>query len=145
MSSWINNPLIALLKARGLISDLQLEEMSEEHARSGKPVGQILADFGIMDLDAQLQFIAEFLGTEIVDLRELELTPEVLKAVPSTSARMYQCLPLVDYGSALRVTLADPLNPAIIDELGYVLRKEIQIVVADPAQIRTAIEKYYGG
>ena len=141
----MTNPLIALIKERGLIDDLQLEEVAEEHARSGKPVGQILADFGIMDLDTQLQVIAESLGTEVVDLRELELTPEVLKLVPSTSARMYQCLPLADYGSALRVTLADPLNPAMIDELGYVLRKEIQQVVADPAQIRSAIEKYYGG
>ncbi|MBI3191842.1 MAG: pilus assembly protein PilB, partial [Pedosphaera parvula] len=145
MASLLNHPLIALIKERGSIDDLQLEEVSEEHARSGKPVGQILADFGIMDSETQLQIIAEHLGTEVVDLREIELTPEVLKIMPPSSARMYQCLPLADYGSSLRVTLADPLNPAMIDELGYVVRKEIQVVVADPAQIRNAIEKYYGG
>jgi len=145
MASLLTNPLIALIKERGLIDDLQLEEVSEEHARSGKPVSQILADFEIMDLETQLQVVAEHLGTEVVDLRDVELTPEVLKIVPSTSARMYQCLPLEDHGSSLRVAMADPLNPALSDELAYVVRKEIQVVVADPAQIRTAIEKYYGG
>jgi type IV pilus assembly protein PilB len=30
-----------------------------------------------------------------------------------------------------------------IDELGYVVKKDIQLVVADPAQIAKAIEKYY--
>jgi type IV pilus assembly protein PilB len=45
--------------------------------------------------------------------------------------------------STLQVALADPLNVGRIDELGYVVKKDIQLVVADPAQIAKAIEKYY--
>jgi len=143
MPAQTNDPLIALLKERGLIDDLQLEEVMEEHTRSGKLIGTILADFGIMDTETQLQIIAEYLGTEVVDLREVEFKPETLKTIPASSARMYQCLPLEDYGSTLKVALADPMNPSIADELAYVIRKEIQPVVADPAQIQAAIEKHY--
>jgi type IV pilus assembly protein PilB len=143
MAAQTHDPLIALLKERGMIDDLQLEEVMEEHTRSGKPIGTILSDFEIMDVETQLQLIAEYLGTEVVELRDVELKPEVLKAIPASSARMYQCLPLEDYGSTLRVALADPMNPAIADELAYVIRKEIQAVVADPNQIRAAIEKHY--
>ena len=44
-------------------------------------------------------------------------------------------LAVADYGSSLRLALADPLNPAMIDELGFSIGREVQIVVADPAQI----------
>ncbi len=143
MAGPINDPLIALLRDRGMLDDLQLEEVTEEHNRSGKPFGTILADFDIMDVDTQLQLIAEYMGTEVIDLRDFELKPEVLKSIPASSARMYQCLPLEEFGSTLKVALADPMNPSIIDELGYVVKKEIQPVVADPNQIKSAIEKHY--
>lgn len=144
MASDFNDPLIALLKERGLLDDLQLEEVLEEHTRSGKPVSTILADLEIMDVDTQLQIIAEYLGTEVVDVRDLEIAPEVLKLIPASSARMYQCLPLEDYGSSIKIAVADPMNPSIIDELGYVVRKEIQSVIANPSEITKAIDRYYG-
>ena len=43
----------------------------------------------------------------------------------------------------MQVALVDPLNPGRIDELGFVVKKDIQLVVADPAQIQKAIEKFY--
>ncbi len=138
------NPLLSLIKEQGLIDDLQMEEVLQEHTRSGKPPGQILQDFEIMDMPTQLQILADHLGTEVVSLEDLELSPEVLKAIPSSFARMYQCLPLAVHDSSVRVTLVDPLNPMVLDELGFMLRKEIHAVVADPVQIHKAIDKYYG-
>src|SRR5208283_3652443 len=48
------------------------------------------------------------------------------------------------YDSTVQLALCDPLNPAMIDELGYVIRKEIVPVVADPGEIERAVSKYYG-
>jgi len=137
-------PLMALIQEQGLVDDLQLEEVVQEHTRSGKPVIQLLQDFGLLDLETILQIMASHLGTEVVELRELELTPEILQTVPATAARMHQCLPVAVHGSTVRVALSDPLNPAAIDELGYMTGKEVQVVVADPAQIEKAINKHYG-
>ncbi|MHB8522671.1 MAG: GspE/PulE family protein [Limisphaerales bacterium] len=144
MAEFVSHPLLALIKERGLVDDLQLEEVFQEHTRSGKPISQVLQDFGLLDIEAQLQIVAEHLGTEVADLRDRDIPPEVLKAVPPESARMYQCVPLAIHGNTLQVALADPLNPAVIDELGFVVRKEIQVVVADPAQIEKAVSKFYG-
>jgi len=139
----ISNPLLSLVKEQGLIDDLQYEEVSGEFKRTGKPVMQILQDFGIMDLDAVLQAIANHLSAEVVTVRESELNPEVLQTVPAKTARMYQCIPVGVSGSTVRVALVDPLNPARVDELGFVLKRDIQLVVADPAAIEKAIEKFY--
>lgn len=139
----ISNPLLALIKDRGLIDDLQLEEVMQEQTRTGKPIGQILQDFGLVDAYTQCQLMAEHLGTDVVEIRESDITPEVVATVPAATARMLQCLPVALYGSTLQVAFANPLNPEVIDELGFTVGKEIQVVVADPAQIEKAINKFY--
>ena len=126
------------------MDDLQLEEVAQEHTRSGKSVIQTLQDFGLLDLETILQLMADHLGTEVVELRDLELTSEVLQTVPASAARMHQCIPVAVFGSSVRIALADPLNPSVIDELNYLTGKEVQVVVADPAQIEKAINKSYG-
>jgi len=143
MPEAISNPLLNLIKERGLMDDLQIEEVIQENNRSGKPVDQILNDFGVLDIDSQLQIIADHLGTEVVQIQESEITPEMLELIPATTARMYQCVPVADFGTTLRVALVDPLNPGVIDELGFVVKKEVQIVVADRSQIEKLISKLY--
>src|SRR5260221_5050730 len=144
MSDITSNPLLALVKERNLIDDLQLEEILQEQARSGKTVSQILQDFELVGMDTQLQIIAEHLSTEVVNLSDLELTPELIKSIPAATARMYQAVPVGLHGSLLQVALADPLNPATIDELSYIVGKEIQLVVGDPRVIEKIIGKHYG-
>ncbi|HNQ89856.1 MAG TPA: ATPase, T2SS/T4P/T4SS family [Verrucomicrobiota bacterium] len=143
MAETISHPLLAIIRERGLIDDMQYEEVTAEHTRSGRPVHAILMDYGLMDMDTQLQLIAEYLGTEVVILNESEMTPEVIEAVPAATARMYQCVPVAVYGSAVRIAMVDPLNPAVVDEMSYSLGKEVQLVVADPGQVEKFIQKYY--
>ncbi len=143
MAEVISHPLIGIIRERGLIDDMQLEEVTAEQERTGRPLSEILVDYGLIDNETQLQLIAEYLGTEVVNLGEVEFTPELLEAVPAATARMYQCLPVGLYGDTLRVALVDPLNAGMVDELGFSTGKQVQVVVADPAQITKLIEKNY--
>jgi len=137
-----SNPLLALIKELSLIDDLQYEEVLGEFKRSGKPVSQILQDFGVMDLDTILQVMADHLGTQVVKL-DRDLPPDLIKLFPANTARMYQCLPVNLNNGTLQVALVDPLNPSRADELGFLVKKDIQLVVADPVQIQRSIDKYY--
>jgi type IV pilus assembly protein PilB len=143
MSDIISDPLLSLIKEQNLIDDLQYEEVEGEVGRSGKPVIQILQDLGIMDLATILQLEADALSTEVISLSQRELTPDIIAAVPAATARMYRCIPVGVYGSTVQIAPADPLDPRHIDELGFVVKRDIQVVVADPAEIEKAIEKYY--
>jgi type IV pilus assembly protein PilB len=143
MSEEISNPLLSLIKDRGLVDDLQYEEVLGEFKRSGKPAIQILQDFGVMDLDTILHVLADHLGTQVVTVNDRDITPEVVSSIPANSARMYQCMPVGLSGSTLQVALVDPLSPGRVDELGFVVKREMQLVVADPAAIQKALEKFY--
>src|ERR1044071_2073329 len=142
MPEEVHSPLLSLIKERSLIDDLQYEEVSDEFKRSGKPVIQILQDFGIMDLDSILQAMADHLGTEVVPFREMDLSPQVIQSVPPNTARMYECLPLNLENGTLKLALVDPLNPSRIDEFGFLIKKDLKVVVADPVAITKAIEKF---
>src|ERR1051326_4562181 len=94
MPEEISNPLLSLIKEQSLVDDLQFEEVLAEFKRSGKPVIQILQDFGVMDLDSVLQAMADHLGTKVVTFRELNLSQQLLQTIPANTVRMYECLPL---------------------------------------------------
>ncbi|MBL9137166.1 MAG: Flp pilus assembly complex ATPase component TadA [Verrucomicrobiales bacterium] len=145
MSDSVSSPLLSLVKERGLLDDLQFEEVTQEVQRSGKPVSEVLSDFGILDKDSQLQVIADHLGTEVVDLRNWAPDEATLKAVSAATAKTYQCIPFALHGTTLQLALADPLNPAALDELGFSISYEIVPVVADAKAIQQAIDKHYGG
>jgi len=143
MADEIINPLLSLVKEQGLIDDLQYEEVSGEFKRTGKTVAQILQDSGVMDLDAILQAMSNQIGAPVVTLNERSISPELLQLIPAKTAHMCQCLPVALEGSTLQVALVDPLNVSRVDELGFLVKKDIQLVIADPAQVQKAIEKFY--
>jgi type IV pilus assembly protein PilB len=144
MADEILNPLLALIKEQSLIDDLQFEEVVGEHKRAGTPVIQILQDFGIMDLDTILQVEANYLGAQVVSLKDFNLTQDLLRTIPANTARMYRCIPISLQDNTLQVAFVEPLYPARVDEVGFTVRKEIQPVVADPAEIEKLIERNYG-
>jgi type IV pilus assembly protein PilB len=143
MAEEVSSPLLSLVRELGLIDDLQYEEVSSEFKRSGTPVIQLLQDFGIMQLDDVLQVMANYLGTRVVSLRDIRLTPELLQTIPANVARMYQCLPVGNENGTVQVALADPLDPGRPDEIHFAIKKDIQVVVADPLDIEKAIDQHY--
>src|ERR1041385_1929181 len=144
MADEIQNPLLALIKEQNLIDDLQYEEVVAEHKRAGASIIQILQDFGIMDIDSILHVVANHLGAEVISLKDRDFSPQLLKAIPGNTARMYRCVPVAMADSTLQVAFEDPLNPARVDELAFIVKKEIQPVVANPAEIEKIIERHYG-
>src|SRR5262245_2857366 len=103
MAEEISNPLLALVKEQSLIDDLQYEEVVGEFKRSGKPVFQILQDFGIMDADSILEVMGNYLGAEVVTLKGRDLPAQLIGTIPPNTAKMYRCVPFEQNDGTLRV------------------------------------------
>src|ERR1035441_6948983 len=144
MAEDISNPLLALIREQGLIDDLQYEEVVAELKRSGAPVVQLLQDFGIMKLDDILHVIAGHIGADVVSLKDREFPPELLQTVPAKVAHMYHCLPIAVNNGTVQVALADPLDATRADEIHFAIKRDVQIVVADPDEIKKTIDRLYG-
>ncbi|UDQ97840.1 GspE/PulE family protein [Lentisphaerota bacterium WC36G] len=121
----------------------QMTEVIEEQERTGKPLAEVLVNYEIISNDKILELIAENLGTEVIDLTQVELTPDVLGLVDPDQARTYGLIPLAFDGSTLTVTYKNPLDYQTADELSFSLGYDIFLMIASEEQIDAAIEKYY--
>jgi type IV pilus assembly protein PilB len=133
-----------ILEEQKVLSPQQIQEVMEEHDRTGKSVAQVLVDFGLLTMDELYQMVARHLGAEYLSIENLAVPSEVVKAIPGGAARMYGAFPIRLDGRALHVALVDPLNPQAVDELTFLLDKDIHIVVAPVEQIQKRIQESYG-
>ncbi len=138
------DPVLDLAIANGLIDKQQAQDLREEKGRSGKSIRRLLIDDGFASEDELLQMMAAYQGSEVVDLTKIVLPSEVLKSVPASVARMYNVVP-VQMGAG-SVTLATPtiIDPTAMDEIMFVLAKDVSFVMAREGDIRARVTEFYG-
>lgn len=123
----------------------QMQEVEEEFERTGKPLKEILVNFGILTEEQILEIVANNLGTDVVDLSKVDLEKKIVKMIDGDTVRMLGVVP-VSYdedGDTLTVAIRNPLNYQVMDELRFILSKDVNVVVASEEQIDKFIEKYY--
>jgi len=137
--------LLPFLEEQSLLTAEQAREISEEQARTGKPVETIVANFGILQMSQLLEKISDRLGLPLVpDLTGTELSPELLAKIPPQTARNLGALPLATDGATLTVALVDPLNAQAIEDLRFASGMEVVQVVVPPEQVQPLVERHYG-
>ena len=138
--------VIDLLVSRGLIDDSQRQEYISAVYESEHDVTQAVEDLGVIQRDQLFHLVAQDIGGEYYDLADFEPAPQVLRAVPAGTAKLYQAFPIQFLDEGLQVAIANPLDPQNLEELGFTLNQQIIPAVAPPEQISALIEThYYGG
>ncbi len=138
------DPLLQQLFDEQLITPKQAEELLDEHERMGKPIRELLIDLDIMTEEGVLEAIARQLGTEVVDIVHKEIPNEVIRTVPASVARMYNVVPIRMDSHSIEFATFDVLSPEVIDELAFVLTREVTFVVAKEADIKGFLNQFYG-
>ena len=72
----------------------QAEDVLSEVELNGKTVAQAMIDGGFIDEHGFYQTIANGLGTDLIDLAERDIAPEILRLIPSGLARLHGFLPV---------------------------------------------------
>jgi type IV pilus assembly protein PilB len=122
----------------------QAEDVLSEVELNGKTVAQAMIDGGFIDEHSFYQTIANGLGTDLMDLAERDIAPEILRLIPSGLARLHGALPVELSGTTLRVALVDPFDLHAAEDLRFALGKDIHVVVSPPDQIEDLIKQHYG-
>src|SRR5947208_15125118 len=79
----------------------QAEDVLSEVELNGKTVAQAVLDGGCIDEPGFYQTIANGLGTDVVELSERHMEPEILRSIPSRLDRFRGCLPCQQGATAL--------------------------------------------
>jgi type IV pilus assembly protein PilB len=143
MEGILTSPLLSLIAERQLADLQDLEAIQGEHNMSGAAIPKLLHDQGVLDTASQLELLAEYLGTDVIDITAIEFSSELLELIPIDVAKNYQCLPIGLDGETLHLCMADPLNPTALDDLAYQLKRPLQLRIADPLAISKLIDEKY--
>ena len=138
------DPVLEMAHVNGLLDDAACDEIAEEHQRNGKSVRDIIVDGGYIAEDDLLGAMAAFNGSEVVTLAGIDISPDVLRAVQGSVARMYGVVPVDATPTGVTLAIASIPTPIVSDELVFVLSKEVQFVLARQREIHDCISRYYG-
>lgn len=137
--------VIDLLVSRGFIDESQREEYVQAAYNTGQDITHAVETLGLLQRGQLFQLVAQDVGGEYYDLTGFEPAPQVLRAIPAGTAKLYQCFPIQFLDQGLQVALSNPLDPQILEELSFSLNTQIVPAVAPPEQIEELIEKFYYG
>lgn len=133
-----------ILVEAGVISAQQLQEALSKQKVLGKRLGKVLVDTGITTEDSIATTLAAQMSIPYLNLNEITITPEVLTTIPDGIVRSHNLLPVKLEGNRLQITMSDPLDVFIIDEITFQTGYELEIGISPESQIEAAIKHYYG-
>ncbi len=133
-----------MLVSSGLITSAQLTEVLELQRTAGGKLGQLLIHKKYIDERKLLEFLSRQFGIEYVDLRSLEIPPDIIRIIPENIARRYGLVAVDKVDNKLKVAMEDPLNIVVLDDLKMMTGFDIKPVFGAESDIAAAIDKNYG-
>src|SRR3954449_4311964 len=136
-------PLGQLLVQHDLITHGQLAEVLLQQAASGKRLGTLLVELGVLDERHLASSLAEQFDLPLVDLRANAPEPGVADLLPESLARSLSAVPLgFDEDDIVGIALADP-QPEIRQQIAGALGRQVEFVVASSSEVRRTIDQLY--
>src|SRR5215813_586422 len=130
---------------KGVLSAQDLPRLAEEHAAApNKPLHQLLIEKGFAKEEDVLPVLAEELGMDLVDLTDVTVDAETLKAMPLKLVHRRTLMPLTRQNGTLVVATGDPFDVNSLDELQTLTGLQVQPVLASPREIARLIKTHYG-
>jgi type IV pilus assembly protein PilB len=133
-----------LLVLENLINMDQLEKAKLEQKNNGGRLGTTLIKLGFIQERDLAEFVSKQYQIPSIDLGAFEIDAEIVKLIPKEVCEKHLVFPISKAGDTLVVAMADPGNIFVRDDLRFVTRMKIEVVVAAETAILKAIETYHG-
>src|SRR5215212_9360662 len=134
-----------VLVQEGLLSEAQLKKALVEQQTSGRPLGEMLMEQGVINNATLVQMLARTLGIPGCQLRHGFIDPALLKLIGADEAERLLALPMFKVHGTLTVAMTEPQSLPKIDRLRQITGCRIRPVLALEANVREFIKKYGAG
>ncbi len=137
-----------LVQAR-LITRDKLDVALGAQRKSGRKLGQVLIELGIVNETQVTQALSQQLSVPWVSLHHIDFSRELLNLVPRDLAEKYCLVPVFvrrvrKQGDALYVAMDDPTHEDALAAVSQSASLPVRPMIAAPTDIRSAIRVYYG-
>src|ERR1022692_1873986 len=129
------------LLSQGAISAEQLTRALAEQRGTGRMLGQVLVDQGVLTGTTLVQVLGQSLGVPGVHLRHGLIDPAVMKLLGEEEAERLLAIPMFKVRDTVTVAMAEPQSLPTIDRLRQITGCRIRPVLALESNIREFIKK----
>ena len=133
-----------LVKHRWVTWD-DLSECLRLQQETGRVIGEILLSKGYVTEKNLYHALAIQFDRTFVDLEKVTIPQEVIQKVPKRLAEEHNLMPLLYRNPVVFIAVSDPLEMKGEHEVQKLFPDcEVKSAIASPADVRKAIQQYYG-
>lgn len=129
------------------ISNTQLLQALDLQKGSGKKLGEVLVDEGIVTEEQIAMALSTQLHIELIDLTTIAVSQDVLDLIPVNVLKKNKIFPIEyvqDNMNVLRVAMVDPMDMYAQDDISIITNCQVEPAVTTTRNIMLAIDKFYG-
>jgi hypothetical protein len=138
-------PLGTLIFRAGLLPAETIENALEEGVKTGRRLGEILIERGLIKEEDLTRLLAGQKGLPYVSVRERTVDPEAARLLAEDQARLFNALPIAFEDGVPVVALADPTNEILNRNIREALGQEARFVVAPRSELNDVITEVFSG
>ncbi|HXI85140.1 MAG TPA: type II secretion system ATPase GspE [Verrucomicrobiae bacterium] len=136
--------IVEILRDVGLVSHEDILKAKERSKAEEVGLVDALVLMGRVSQKDVVKALASQFNMDTIDLAEYRVPDEIVALVPKHVARRYKIVPVGKHDNTLTVAISDPLDVDTVDSLRYILRMNVEAVVAAKTDIENSITRYYG-
>ncbi|PWB97477.1 GspE/PulE family protein [Salinibacterium hongtaonis] len=134
--------LTEILIIRGVMPIEALDNVVDGWKGDDEMVRQLVADGTISAKDFASARAAQH-GLPFVELTEYPVDRIAVALTPAAICRRHEVLPIANIGNTLTLAVVDPGNVFAIDDVRAAVRMQVNLVVAERADLLAAIDRYH--
>jgi hypothetical protein len=138
-------PLGTLIFRAGLLPAETIENALEEGVKTGRRLGEILIERGLLQEEDLTRLLAGQKGLPFVNLRTEPIDPEATRLLSEDQARLFSALPIRFEEGLPLVAVADPTNDVLNRNIREALGQDVRFVVAGRTELNEVIGEAYSG
>ena len=139
------NRIGELLVQQGSITQQQLEDALKK--KGTKRLGDYLVENEIIDSHDMANALHAQLGIEMVDLRGIRISQDVIGLVPGSVLRRHNVLPIAfdeKNNNVLLLAMSDPLDIVAQDDIAIITNCLVEPRISTAKEINAVLDRYFG-
>lgn len=139
-----NRAVRDLLAERGLVPPARLQEAYAQCEDARVPLADALIEARLVERESVLRAAAEHLGWRYEAALPAVVPGDLIAAVPADKARRYAVVPIAADPGEVTLAALNPFDATAAEDLAFALGRTVRLVVADPASVRSLLQRHYG-
>ena len=135
---------IKILVKHKIVTKDQVLDADKLAKKKNIKLAEALVELDYATEEQVMKSVAAGSGMEYVNLKKVEIPTTAVELMPESTARENTVLPLEMDGDTLKVVMSEPGDVETVDNLKFILNRNVKVVLATRSSIIAAISNIYG-